>query len=87
MSTLTNQPPKASYKPFLISPIPGAELLNGMPAVDESDWTSKLDLGTTIDFSKAMMGNRQLNVLVLYGSLRERSVAPSCRPSSYAQVA
>lgn len=64
----------SAYTPYLLSPIPGAELKNGTPAVDELDWTRKLDLGTTIEFAKAVLGDHKLNVLVLYGSLRERYV-------------
>ncbi|RSH91009.1 hypothetical protein EHS25_010185 [Saitozyma podzolica] len=63
----------SDYTPFLLSPVPGAELRDGVPAVDESDWTSELDLSTATEFSRAALRDRKLKVLVLYGSLRERS--------------
>lgn len=64
----------SEYTPFLLSPVPGAELRDGVPAVDESDWTSELDLSTATEFSRAALRDRKLKVLVLYGSLRERCV-------------
>jgi hypothetical protein len=74
-SNETHLQPTAFYQPFLLSPIPGAELVSGVPAVDQSDWTSQLDLGTAIDFSKQVWGDHALKIMVLYGSLRERYIA------------
>jgi hypothetical protein len=63
--------PEERYRPFLLSPVPGAELVDGAPAVSE-DWTAELDLITAVQFARAALRGRQLKVLVLYGSLRER---------------
>ena len=57
------------YRPFLLSPVPGAEVDEDGPIV-EPDWTAELELDTVKAISKA--SDEPLKVLVLYGSLRDR---------------
>lgn len=60
-----------AYKPFLLSPIPGAEVDTDGSTIVEPDWTAELELDTV----KALAESREdgpLRVLVLYGSLRHR---------------
>lgn len=65
-----------AYKPFLLSPIPGAEVDgDGGPAV-EADWTADLELDTVKQLVESSQGE-PLRVLVLYGSLRNRQVHPA----------
>lgn len=60
-----------AYKPFLLSPIPGAEVDgDGSPAI-EPDWTADLELDTVKALAESSRGE-PLRVLVLYGSLRHR---------------
>lgn len=61
------------YEPFLLPVVPGAESGPDGPYI-EDDWTEGLDLDTATAFSQSVWGKEKLRVLVLYGSLRERSV-------------
>lgn len=71
----------STYRPFLLSPIPGAE---SKPSSDgtsgkheEPDWTLEAveDLEAARALGNAVFGQQGgLRVLVLYGSLRERCV-------------
>ena len=63
--------PSSDYQPFLRSPVPGAELKDGVLAVEE-DWTETVELETATELTRT--AGRRLRVLVLYGSLRERWV-------------
>ncbi len=66
------QPDTEVYRPFLLSPVPGAEQdISGVPAV-EPDWTTELELDTTKALAGSLRNGKRLKVLVLYGSLRER---------------
>jgi arsenic resistance protein ArsH len=59
---------REKYRPFLIS-----------DAVHESDWIAKLELATVAEMVEREIlsqGKDRLRVLVLYGSLRSRFVAP-----------
>lgn len=68
------------YRPFLLSPVPGAERVS--PDSDERavevDWTEDAadDLADARALGEAVFGRREegrgLKVLVLYGSMRER---------------
>lgn len=60
------------YKPFLLSPVPGAESDANGP-ITEPDWTKSLELETVKSFLQCCP-EPHLKVLVLYGSLRERYV-------------
>ncbi|KAI5364750.1 Putative Flavoprotein-like superfamily [Septoria linicola] len=56
---------RAAYRPFLLN-----------KAITQSDWISKLELSTILKFSEqdlSQKNNDRLRVLVLYGSLRNRS--------------
>jgi hypothetical protein len=65
---------ESTYRPFLLSPIPGAEKnADGVPAVDKEDWVSELELDAVKKLAAGVEGGRKLKLLVLYGSLRERS--------------
>ena len=66
------------YKVYRASPIPGAETLaDGSKAVDGEDWVQGLDLDAVTKMHEAR--SEKIKILVLYGSLRERYVAPSWR--------
>ncbi len=66
------QPDADVYRPFLLSPIPGAEHdISGQPAIGP-DWTTDIELDTTKDLVRSLGEGKRLKVLVLYGSLRER---------------
>ena len=67
--TLTGTDSK--YQPHLLSVVPGS--VQGLEISNE-DWTASLDLQRTIDTAQTSLGSTSLRVLVLYGSLRERSV-------------
>jgi len=71
---MTNLRNPTTYQPFLLDVVPGAErTAEGRLAV-EPDWTEHLELDSTKRLVRDVMGTqRQLRVLVLYGSLRERS--------------
>jgi hypothetical protein len=63
------------YEPFLLSPIPGAERNAEGELHESEDWTADLVLETARQFAETGAGSGgRLRVLVLYGSLRERSV-------------
>ncbi|KAJ9094931.1 hypothetical protein QFC21_005723 [Naganishia friedmannii] len=60
------------HKAYSLSPIPGAETLaDGSKAVDTEDWVGKLELAAVSALHQQR--SDKLKVLVLYGSLRERS--------------
>ncbi|GHJ83686.1 hypothetical protein NliqN6_0088 [Naganishia liquefaciens] len=60
------------YKVYRASPIPGAETLaDGSKAVDGEDWVQGLDLDAVTKMHEAR--SEKIKILVLYGSLRERS--------------
>jgi hypothetical protein len=59
------------YKPHLLPIVPGAEMGPDGPRT-EPDWTAELDLQGATTFSRGVWGDKKLQVLVLYGSLRER---------------
>ncbi|KAJ9115476.1 hypothetical protein QFC22_005234 [Naganishia vaughanmartiniae] len=60
------------HKAYTLSPIPGAETLtDGSKAIDTEDWVEKLELEAVSALHQQR--NEKLKVLVLYGSLRERS--------------
>lgn len=62
------------YKPFLSSPVPGAEAAEDGEFATSEDWTQALELDRTRALARAGLEGRALKVLVLYGSLRERCV-------------
>lgn len=78
-SSTVNDP--SDYRPFLLSPIPGAETKPQQPSSDHSekheepDWTLEAveDLEAARVLGESVFGRQGgLRVLVLYGSLRER---------------
>jgi len=66
------------YRPFLKSPIPGAERgPDGELAVDKEDWVQGLELDETKRMVQTLPEGRRVKILILYGSLRERYVPPA----------
>lgn len=66
-------PDDSVYRPFLLSPIPGAERgKDGTLAVDEGDWVRDLELDGVKQMARSLPDGRRVKILVLYGSLRER---------------
>lgn len=62
------------YQPFLLSPIPGAEKTpDGELAVDKDDWVQGLELDHVKEMVKSVPEGRRVKILIMYGSLRERS--------------
>lgn len=59
------------YRIHLLPDVPGSE--QGLDTPEE-DWTLSLDLERASDMATSVFGTTPLRVLVLYGSLRERSV-------------
>lgn len=64
------------YKPFLLDPVPGAELrADGSIHREDRDWVSELELDEVSRLTDLASSQGQPpRILVLYGSLRERLV-------------
>lgn len=70
------------YQPFLLDPVPGAEVTAKGERAIEHDWTADCDLETAKRTAETLLGERRIKVLVLYGSLRERLATSTSPPRS-----
>ena len=61
-----------TYQPFLLDPVPGAEPTPDGLLAREQDWTRHIQLDCAKEAVKALLGERRVKVLILYGSLRSR---------------
>ena len=69
---MTTASDEHTYQPFLLDPVPGAELTVDGHLAKEHDWTRDIQLDSAKETVKALLGERRVKVLVLYGSLRSR---------------